>query len=104
MSCFALVLEGYDRVIGPVLTEIPVDRHDSPLLGPTLKAARTQVGAMPEDVNVNLDRGYDSAKSRALPAESGCASLPSRSSRRTRTRGARGVAVSDRERIGIRGS
>ena len=47
------------------------NRHDSPLLGPTLNAARTQVGAMPEDVNVNLDRGYDSAKSRALLTELG---------------------------------
>ncbi|WP_327370644.1 IS5 family transposase [Streptomyces sp. NBC_01217] len=47
------------------------NRHDSPLLGPTLAAARTQVGAMPECVNVNLDRGYDSAKSRALLAELG---------------------------------
>ncbi|MFF1837448.1 IS5 family transposase [Streptomyces sp. NPDC058231] len=47
------------------------NRHDSPLLGPTLEAARTQVGAMPEGVNVNLDRGYDSAKSRALIAKLG---------------------------------
>lgn len=31
-----------------------------------MEAARTQLGAMPEDVYVNLDRGYDSAKSRAL--------------------------------------
>ncbi len=47
------------------------NRHDSPLLGPTLDAARGQVGAMPKTVNVNLDRGYDSAKSRALIAELG---------------------------------
>jgi transposase len=47
------------------------NRHDSPLLGPTLDAAKEQVGAMPETVNVNLDRGYDSAKSRALIAELG---------------------------------
>ncbi|MGW1554678.1 hypothetical protein ACWCQX_50635, partial [Streptomyces sp. NPDC002346] len=33
--------------------------------------ARTQAGAMPEGVNVNLDRGYDSAKSRVLIAELG---------------------------------
>lgn len=45
------------------------NRHDSPLLGPTLEAAKTQVGAMPGTVNVNLDRGYDSAKSRALIGE-----------------------------------
>lgn len=47
------------------------NRHDSPLLGPTLAAAGEQAGAMPEAVNVNLDRGYDSAKSRALIAELG---------------------------------
>jgi transposase len=47
------------------------NRHDSPLLGPTLDAAQAQVGAMPETVNINLDRGYDSVKSRALIAELG---------------------------------
>ncbi|MCJ0874310.1 IS5 family transposase [Streptomyces sp. AP-93] len=47
------------------------NRHDSPLLGPTLEAAREQVGALPEAVNVNLDRSYDSAKSRVLIAELG---------------------------------
>lgn len=47
------------------------NRHDSPLLGPTLEAAKAQVGPLPETVNVNLDRGYDSAKSRALIAELG---------------------------------
>ncbi|MFD3759149.1 transposase, partial [Streptomyces sp. NPDC058622] len=47
------------------------NRHDSPLLGPTLEAAKEQVGAMPNIVYVNLDRGYDSAKSRALIAELG---------------------------------
>lgn len=47
------------------------NRHDSPLLGPTLEAVGTQVGAMPDTVNVNLDRGYDSAKSRSLMAQLG---------------------------------
>ncbi|SFY32399.1 IS5 family transposase [Streptomyces atratus] len=47
------------------------NRHDSPLLGPTLAAAKEQTGAMPEAVNVNLDRGYDSIKSRALISELG---------------------------------
>jgi transposase len=47
------------------------NRHGSPLLGPTLQAARTQVGVLPEDVNVNLDRGYDSARTRALLEEFG---------------------------------
>jgi transposase len=47
------------------------NRHDSPLLGPTLEAAKAQVGTLPGTVNVNLDRGYDSAKSRSLIAELG---------------------------------
>lgn len=47
------------------------NRHDSLLLDPTLEAAKEQVGAMPDTVNVNLDRGYDSAKSHALTAELG---------------------------------
>ncbi|MFD8263514.1 IS5 family transposase [Streptomyces griseoluteus] len=47
------------------------NRHDSPLLGPTLQAAKAQLGPLPETVNVNLDHGYDSAKIRALIAELG---------------------------------
>ncbi|MFF4764383.1 IS5 family transposase [Streptomyces sp. NPDC001292] len=47
------------------------NRHDSLLLGPTLEATKAQVGALPEQVNVNLDRGYDSARTRALLDEFG---------------------------------
>ncbi|MEU7638796.1 IS5 family transposase [Streptomyces sp. NPDC039016] len=47
------------------------NRHDSPLLGPTLEAAIGQVGPLPQDVNVNLDRGYDNNKSRTLLQELG---------------------------------
>ncbi|KDQ65899.1 IS5 family transposase [Streptomyces sp. NTK 937] len=47
------------------------NHHDSPLLGPTLRAAMDQVGPLPDDVNVNLDRGYDSNTSRALLRELG---------------------------------
>ncbi|GGJ64533.1 transposase [Streptomyces brasiliensis] len=47
------------------------NRHDSPLLGPTLDAAKEQVGVLPDTVNVNLDQGYDNNKSRALIAELG---------------------------------
>ncbi|MEV6022092.1 IS5 family transposase [Streptomyces sp. NPDC052036] len=47
------------------------NRHDSPLLGPTLDAVKEQVGVLPQAVNINLDRGYDSSKSRALLAELG---------------------------------
>ena len=37
------------------------NRNDSPLLGPTLHAAITQVGAMPAQITAHLDRGYDNA-------------------------------------------
>jgi hypothetical protein len=43
------------------------NRHDSPLLGPTLHAAAIQVGAdWPAQVTVNLDAGYDSTTTRIL--------------------------------------
>lgn len=45
------------------------NRNDSPLLGPTLHAASTQVGPhWPEDVTVHLDAGYDSGVTRDLLA------------------------------------
>jgi hypothetical protein len=47
------------------------NRHDSPLLGPTLQATTLQVGALPRQANVHLDRGYDSAATRALLDELG---------------------------------
>jgi hypothetical protein len=45
--------------------------HDSPLLVPTLEAAKKQVGVVPEQVDVNVDRGYDSDKTRAALEELG---------------------------------
>jgi hypothetical protein len=43
------------------------NRHDSPLLGPTLHAATDQVGPhWPKDVTVHLDAGYDSQITRSL--------------------------------------
>lgn len=43
------------------------NRHDSPLLSPTLAAAVGQVGPhWPDDVTVHLDAGYDSAVTRTL--------------------------------------
>jgi hypothetical protein len=43
------------------------NRHDSPLLGPTLAAATTQVGPhWPDQFTVHLDAGYDSAVTRTL--------------------------------------
>ena len=42
------------------------NRHDAPLLGPTL-AGLDKLGGRPEKVTVHLDRGYDGAPARALP-------------------------------------
>jgi IS5 family transposase len=36
------------------------NRHDSPLLVPTLEHASASVGGLPERTSVHLDRGYDS--------------------------------------------
>jgi hypothetical protein len=42
------------------------NRHDSPLLAPTLAAAQAQVGPLPEHVTGHLDAGYDSTITRNL--------------------------------------
>ena len=42
----------------------PANRHDSPLLVPTLQAASEVLGALPEGASVHLDRGYDSRLTR----------------------------------------
>jgi len=42
----------------------PANRHDSPLLVPTLDAVSETLGAMPEGSSIHLDRGYDSALTR----------------------------------------
>ena len=42
----------------------PANRHDSPLLVPTLKAASEMPGALPEGAKIHLDRGYDSLLTR----------------------------------------
>jgi transposase len=42
----------------------PANRHDSPLLVPTLEAASESVGALPYEASVHLDRGYDSGLTR----------------------------------------
>jgi hypothetical protein len=53
----------------------PANRHDSPLLVPTLEHACASVGGLPEGTSVHLDRGYDSElarerlRERALSAE-----------------------------------
>lgn len=54
----------------------PANRHDSPLLRPTLEKlgrfeCRFGVG-LPDEITVHLDAGYDSVKTRDLLAELGC--------------------------------
>lgn len=54
----------------------PANRHDSPLLRPTLaKLARFDEGlgvGLPDRITVHLDAGYDSTKTRDLLQELGC--------------------------------
>jgi transposase len=56
----------------------PANRHDSPLLRPTLETlARFDTGhgfggGLPEQITVHLDAGYDSTKTRDLLDELGC--------------------------------
>jgi hypothetical protein len=49
----------------------PVNRHDSPLLVPTLERARASVGELPDLASVHLDRGYDSSLTRERLKELG---------------------------------
>lgn len=52
------------------LVSAGANRHDAPLLGPTL-AGLDKLAHLPEQVVVHLDRGYDSAPARALLADLG---------------------------------
>ncbi|MFD9322720.1 IS5 family transposase [Streptomyces sp. NPDC060053] len=70
--------QGLKRSVATEARGVPIglvsagaNRHDSPLLVPTLEAAKKQIGVFPEQVNVNLDRGYDSDKTRAALEELG---------------------------------
>lgn len=54
------------------LVSAGANRHDAPLLGPTLAGLSSQ-GPLPPGVTVHLDRGYDSARTRALLAAAGLA-------------------------------
>lgn len=47
------------------------NRHDSPLLVPTLEHADASVGGLPEGASVHLDRGYDSFVTRERLKERG---------------------------------
>ena len=58
----------------------PANRHDSPLLAPTLAALKA-LGGLPDSVNVHLDRGYDSDPTRRLLEERGLVGVISRRGR-----------------------
>ena len=57
----SLLVEGYGIPLGRVLA--PANRHDSPLLAPTLDRL-DDLGPLPADITVHLDAGYDSQKTR----------------------------------------
>ncbi|WP_405682195.1 IS5 family transposase [Streptomyces sp. NBC_01238] len=60
--------DGYGIPLGRVLAG--ANRHDSPLLAPTLDRL-DDLGPLPDDITVHLDAGYDSDKTRALLNERG---------------------------------
>lgn len=69
---------GLKRSVATEAAGIPVgivsagaNRHDSPLLEPTLAAAKAQVGPLPDQVTGHLDAGYDSGVTRKLLAQLG---------------------------------
>jgi transposase len=57
----SLMVEGRGIPLGRVLA--PANRHDSPLLAPTLDKL-DDIGPLPDDITVHLDAGYDSQKTR----------------------------------------
>jgi transposase len=57
----SLMVEGNGIPLGRVLA--PANRHDSPLLAPTLDKL-DDLGPLPDDITVHLDAGYDSQKTR----------------------------------------
>ena len=66
----SVATEGYGIPLG--VASAGANRHDSPLLAPTLQAAERQLdGLLPEDRTCHLDRGYDSTVTRQLPGELG---------------------------------
>ncbi|MEU4507620.1 IS5 family transposase [Streptomyces sp. NPDC024089] len=60
--------DGYGIPLGRVLAG--ANRHDSPLLAPTLDRLN-DLGPLPQGITVHLDAGYDSGKTRALLTERG---------------------------------
>ena len=65
----SVACEGYGIPLG--IVSAGANLHDSPLLGPTFEAAKTQVGRLPAQVTSHLDAGYDSGVTRELLVELG---------------------------------
>jgi transposase len=57
----SLMVDGRGIPLDRVLA--PANRHDSPLLAPTLDKL-AELGPLPEEITVHLDAGYDSGKTR----------------------------------------
>ena len=66
----SLLTDGTGIPLGCVTA--PANRHDPPLLRPTLEKLARFGLALPERITVHLDAGYDSAVTRDLLAELGC--------------------------------
>lgn len=66
----SLLVEAIGIPIGCVVAG--ANRHDSPLLGPTLETLGRFGFDLPEAITVHLDAGYDSSKTRDLLDTLGC--------------------------------
>ncbi|WP_336652903.1 MULTISPECIES: IS5 family transposase [unclassified Leucobacter] len=66
----SLMVDGNGIPLGVILA--PANRHDSPLLRPTLECLRRFGFDLPEKITVHLDAGYDSRVTRDLLDELGC--------------------------------
>ena len=65
----SLVVDGRGIPLGSV--SAPANRHDSPLLAPTLRDAARALGLVAQGASVRLDRGYDSDLTRQRLLEPG---------------------------------
>ena len=66
----SLLTDGAGIPLGCVIA--PANRHDSPFLRPTMEKLTRFGLALPEQITVHLDAGYDSAVTRSLLGELGC--------------------------------
>ena len=66
----SVLVDGKGIPLGTVVAA--ANRHDSPLLRPTLETLGRFGFRLPDTITVHLDAGYDSRKTRDLLAELGC--------------------------------